>query len=106
MTEAPTDLLPPVLSMRCAGNLESFKVEEQVALYVALISPRSAAAVDFLRQVVLGLKLRVCVDVLTKLILDDLDIVFAVFLLETELDFELLEHFCDRFLPSEQHWLF
>lgn len=106
MTEAPPDSLPSGLSMRYAGNLESFKVEEQVALSGALISAHSTAVVDFLGQALQGLRLGVSVNVLNEFILDDLDTVFAGFVLETEVAFELLEHCCGRFLPSEPYWIF
>lgn len=101
MTEVPSDSVPPGLSMRYAGNFESFKVEEQVALCGALISAHRAALVDFLGQALEALKLVVFVNNLTKLKLDDLVKFFADFLLETQLAFEPLENFLGRFLKLE-----
>ena len=100
MTEAPSDSVPPRLSMRYAGNFESFKVEEQVALTGGFISAHRTAAVDFLGLLLEGLKLGVFVNILIKCKLDDLVKDFAGFLQETKLAFELLKHFCGRFFSD------
>lgn len=99
MVEVPSDSVPPGLSMRYDGNFESFKVEEQVALYGALISAHITAMGDFLEQALEALKLVVFVNVLTKLKLDDLVKAFVGFL--TQADLESLENFLGRFLKSE-----
>lgn len=93
--------------MRYAGNFESFKVEEQVALCgcaFPFISAHIAALVDFLGQALEALKLVVFVNVLTKLkLVDDLVKFFAGFLLEEEpqVAFDSLGDFLGRFLESE-----
>ena len=83
--------------MRYAGNFESFKVEEHVALCGAA---HITALVDFLEQALEALKLVVLVNVLTKLkLLDVLVKAFAGFLTHAAL--ESLEIFLGRFLKSE-----
>lgn len=99
MAEVPSDSVPPGLSMRYAGNFESFKVEEQVALCGAPISAHITALVDFLEQALEALKLVVLVNVLTKLKLDVLVKTFAGFLAQEAL--ESLENCLGRLLKSE-----
>lgn len=96
MAEVPSDSVPPGLSMRYAGNFESFKVEEHVALCGAA---HITALVDFLEQALEALKLVVLVNVLTKLKLDVLVKTFAGFLAQEAL--ESLENCLGRLLKSE-----
>lgn len=90
MTEVPSDSVAPGLSIRYAGNLESFRVEEQVAL-CAFTSAQRTTLEDFLAEALAGLKLGVFVKVLTSFKLEVLVKALAGLLPETEPSFVLLE---------------
>jgi hypothetical protein len=96
LTEVPSDSVPPGLSIRYGGNLESFRVEEQVVV-CALTSAQRATLEHFLAVPLIGLKL----GVLTSFKLDVFDKVRACLLLEAGLNFELAEFLRCKFLPFE-----
>jgi hypothetical protein len=86
MTEVPSASVPPGLSMRYAGNFESFWVEEQVAFCV-LTSAQRATLEHFFAVPLVGLKL----GVLTSFKLDVFDKVLAGLLPEAGLNLEFPE---------------
>lgn len=87
--------------MRYSGNLESLRVEEQVALCASMSAQRTTLE-HLLTDDLAGLKLGVFVRVLTSLKLDDLFGFFGDVLSdEAGLSFEEPEVLLWRFLVSE-----
>ncbi|KAF9686402.1 hypothetical protein SADUNF_Sadunf03G0154900 [Salix dunnii] len=99
LTDVPSASVPPGLSMRYAGNFESFRVEEQVAFCVPT-SAKRATLERFFAVPLAGLK----VGVLTSFKLDVFDKVLAGLSPEAGLNFELPESSILAILTLTRTW--